>query len=457
MGAGGEKLLRRLLGFAGLLALFSALFGDQIGLSSGDGFSRNQIMIAVLGAVLVAASILWNKCIHIYRNVSLVAMNFLMALVALELVSLVVIKVWNPGAIAMRIKKEREGDLVHVEVTTVPGHYVSYLVWQADSLLQGEETTDDRGLRRTPGNSDDPDAFNIFVFGGSAMWGSGVPDSCTIASRLRENLAASTDLRVSVTNYGQISWVSSQELLSLLLELRDGRIPDLVIFYDGFNDVWSSYQVGRAGEHQNYPQIRDRVEGIDILRVQNSLFAQLVGRTNTAQLIQLMRTAGTLAEEPREIITYATMGTDPVALAESTFAVYRRNMEMASLLGDGFGFDCLFIWQPCIWCGSKPMTENEHDIWVGGSPAFQAGGDPAWKELVVLTQSLAASNADSSEDYFDFSTVFDSSATEFYSDFSGCHLNQDGNEYISSEIVRIILDDLAHESAEQVDSALRVD
>ena len=30
------------------------------------------------------------------------------------------------------------------------------------------------------------------------MWGSGVPDSCTIASRLRENLAASTDLRVSV-------------------------------------------------------------------------------------------------------------------------------------------------------------------------------------------------------------------------------------------------------------------
>lgn len=267
----------------------------------------------------------------------------------------------------MRIKKEREGNLVHVEVTTVPGHYVSYLVWQADSLLQGEETTDDRGLRRTPGNSDDPDAFNIFVFGGSAMWGSGVPDSCTIASRLRENLAASTDLRVSVTNYGQISWVSSQELLSLLLELRDGRIPDLVIFYDGFNDVWSSYQVGRAGEHQNYPQIRDRVEGIDILRVQNSLFAQLVGRTNTAQLIQLMRTAGTLAEEPREIITYATMGTDPVALAESTFAVYRRNMEMASLLGDGFGFDCLFIWQPCIWCGSKPMTENEHDIWVGVS------------------------------------------------------------------------------------------
>ncbi|MBP7720770.1 MAG: hypothetical protein KA108_09125, partial [Candidatus Fermentibacter sp.] len=85
VGAGGEKLLRRLLGFAGLLALFSALFGDQIGLSSGDGFSRNQIMIAVLGAVLVAASILWNKCIRIYRNASVVAMNFLLALVASSL------------------------------------------------------------------------------------------------------------------------------------------------------------------------------------------------------------------------------------------------------------------------------------------------------------------------------------------------------------------------------------
>ena len=40
-------------------------------------------------------------------------------------------------------------------------------------------------------------------------------------------------------------------MMELFLQLREGNIPDLVVFYDGVNDVFSAYQQGKAGIPQN--------------------------------------------------------------------------------------------------------------------------------------------------------------------------------------------------------------
>ena len=50
---------------------------------------------------------------------------------------------------------------------------------------------------------------------------------------------------------GESGYVNTQSLLALELELRGGNVPDEVIFYDGVNDVFSTFQNNEAGLPQN--------------------------------------------------------------------------------------------------------------------------------------------------------------------------------------------------------------
>lgn len=45
--------------------------------------------------------------------------------------------------------------------------------------------------------------------------------------------------------------MSTQVVIALLLQLQKGQIPDLVIFYDGVNDMYSAYQQKVAGLPEN--------------------------------------------------------------------------------------------------------------------------------------------------------------------------------------------------------------
>jgi hypothetical protein len=86
----------------------------------------------------------------------------------------------------------------------------------------------------------------IFTFGGSTMWGEGARDAYTIPSWL-QRLLDGTSYDTTVINYGQDGYVSSQEMIFLFEQLQKGNVPDLVIFYDGFNDSTSAMINGAAG------------------------------------------------------------------------------------------------------------------------------------------------------------------------------------------------------------------
>ena len=64
---------------------------------------------------------------------------------------------------------------------------------------------------------------------------------------------------VCVVNFGESGFVSTQGVIQLILELQSGNIPDLVIFYDGVNDVYAAYQSGRP-THQNFDKIAAKFE-----------------------------------------------------------------------------------------------------------------------------------------------------------------------------------------------------
>lgn len=82
----------------------------------------------------------------------------------------------------------------------------------------------------------DPKHYNVFLFGGSTVFGYGVPDGETIASYLQAYLREHAWHDVCVYNFGRSSYVSSQERVLLEELLLADFVPDLALFVDGLNE-----------------------------------------------------------------------------------------------------------------------------------------------------------------------------------------------------------------------------
>jgi lysophospholipase L1-like esterase len=103
----------------------------------------------------------------------------------------------------------------------------------------GRYTNVSEGVRRTiePPACDTCTNATIWLAGGSAAFGLGQRDDHTIASEL-VRLAAEDGISLQVTNLGVPGWTLHQEVQKVLSRLDAGKgPPDLVLFYNGYNDV----------------------------------------------------------------------------------------------------------------------------------------------------------------------------------------------------------------------------
>ncbi len=130
----------------------------------------------------------------------------------------------------------------------------SYIYGRCHKFAGEFINVDKKGLRKTWNSFVDPGAKNtlkIFFFGGSTGWGMGARDDHTVPSELSRMLSEKLSCSVEVTNFSENGYVATQSLLMLMLELRQGNIPDVVLFYDGINDAFSAFQNGCPGVPQN--------------------------------------------------------------------------------------------------------------------------------------------------------------------------------------------------------------
>jgi lysophospholipase L1-like esterase len=137
---------------------------------------------------------------------------------------------------------------------TRPQRWQSYLYWGRRPNFHGTYVNiDSAGHRVTPQPRTPAEpAARVFFFGGSTMWGTAQRDDHTIAAEAARRLQTlAPGSRVEVTNFGESGYVSSQELIDLILALRSGQRPDVVVFYDGINDVGTTVQFGMPGLPQN--------------------------------------------------------------------------------------------------------------------------------------------------------------------------------------------------------------
>ena len=161
------------------------------------------------------------------------------------------------------------------------------MLWRMAPYQGAQIRVDDQGVRETPGSVCDSTAYTVFFFGGSTAWGLGAPDWGTIPAYLREDLAKLTGRPVCMRNFGELGWVSTQDLIQLERELQAGHVPDLAVFYGGANDAVMGLQHHEAGLHWQLHKISRLLERRD--GPQGSRLSDLRWRSNLYRLAVRMK------------------------------------------------------------------------------------------------------------------------------------------------------------------------
>jgi len=312
--------------------------------------------------------------------------------------------------------------------------YEPFRIW-GTQLDRGKyinvDNTEMGAMRRTvnalqPG-CDKQTGIKIWFFGASTSWGYGVPDFATIPSYLSPRLNAGSGSCVEVINLGVDGYNTNQEAIYLTQKLKAGWRPDVVIFYDGFDEAAiGSSEPGLPEAHWFYRDIKAKSES-SILS-----WPDLVKRSYFLQAITYLkwryqrRRAAIPSDQEWAVRARADMDN------------YESNRRLVALLCSEYGFDAYFFWQPCIMYGDKPLVPYEQAITE--VPSVHAD----YAAIRAVYEEADRRSAASGKFIF-LGRVFDGVKEPVYID--QVHLGPRGNEIIAGAIASAIQPSLIKRSS----------
>ncbi len=215
----------------------------------------------------------------------------------------------------------------------------------------------------------DSSSTNILTFGGSTLFGSGVPDARSIPSALQRALTAGNcGNRTRVYNFGQSGFLSTQERALFEGLLLAGVRPDVVIFLNGINDAAhlpdSVHQIAR--------DIDRFVRGLEATRPTRASFAPILA--NLPVLRAARSIVGVLAPQAKNVATLYPPS-DP-RLVESVAERWLGNKALIEATASTYQIATVFVWQPApAW---------QYDV------QYHPFHDAAWDEIAPVYRHMAA-------------------------------------------------------------------
>jgi lysophospholipase L1-like esterase len=267
----------------------------------------------------------------------------------------------------------------------------------------------------------------IFVFGGSTVWGTGARDSGTIPSRIAAEMYQK-GIPVDVTNMGETGYVSTQELISLELELRKGNLPDLVVFYDGVNDTFAAYQQREAGIPQNEFNRAKEFNLTQINRRNDLRYVVLQEELHALSMFRFVRGAARRLGLPAARRPATDGREERARLADQVVSLYKQNIKLASALADKYGFHLVAYWQPTI-LDKKRQTPYEAKIRAALSANLADCFDQTYQSMrreARTDSTLPAVN--------DISNIFADVSEPIFID--SWHLGERGNQMVAERIAQ---------------------
>lgn len=297
--------------------------------------------------------------------------------------------------------------------------YDPYRGWWPLSYAAPGITVDSAGLRLAGRPPAARPARRVFLFGGSAAWGYTARDQHTIAAALERALRARGLDDVEVLNFAQSSYNATQGTISLLLQLREGTVPDAVVFFDGNNDVSATFQHGVAGTTLNQALAADRWRA-----GRSGLLGEAADLTRHSLLMQRLQTA----------VGRAPIG-QPVRPAAGEVcgdvAKYYRNLtRTVTGIAQAYNFHALFIWQPMLATSRKMRSSWERKI-VEWAPGY----DALVRECSAFVDSLMATERGTH--YVPLHSLFDRDTATVFVDNWG-HTTERANDVIANRIAELL-------------------
>jgi len=289
-------------------------------------------------------------------------------------------------------------------------------------------TIDERGLRATPGEERAaPDATRILCLGGSTMFGMGARDEHTIPAALARRLGEDGH-RVTVTNAGQLGFNSTQETIALQGLLKQGARPDIVVFYDGINEMMCAEQTGLP-DHVMHEAPRHAEF--------NLLYTdRRVALLQAALITAMPRTVRRL----RELTGLPLRGPLPTAgpdlgsadierLATEVVGIYAANVRLVRLLAASYGFQAVFFWQPVI---TTKRVKTADELFFEAEFTRDVYRR---REFFALVQAAYEAHPElrGASDTLDLSRLFDEHAWPLYIDLY--HVTEPGNAAVAEAML----------------------
>lgn len=279
------------------------------------------------------------------------------------------------------------------ELRPHPARWEPFVYWRMKPYSGRYINTDSAGLRITPRYANrNGMPIRVFFFGGSTTWGLYERDSLTRPALVAKRLGQA-GFDPQVTNFGQLAYVSSQELITFVLELRRGNIPDVAVFWDGENDVL-------CGVEDNTPSgtcaFEDRAAyttfgSADPEQVPMGVAVRsLLGHISFVQRLRRF-----LPKPARSTLP----PTD--AFCRALTIRWLGEARLLDKLAEAYHFVALAIWQPTWATSERPRTGYERAVLARSDRP--AGLDPFYQTCARMVDSLSVAHA--AQSIFTLSTL----------------------------------------------------
>ena len=252
--------------------------------------------------------------------------------------------------------------------------------------------------------------YKIYIFGGSTVYNGEVPDSFTIASQLA--VLGANDFSYEVINMGSTSIHSTQQLGRLKSEVNLDN-GDIVIFYDGVNDIFQriiyenreGFMVGEPKEESFW---------INFLR----------SKSKYSSILYILYSR--MSDNTKEISNN---------LIRTSIEDYMNTLVETNHYVESKGANFFHFLQPTLFT-KKNLNQYEQMLIAKGPPFTGKQIKKVFNEVYPLIEE----KLDNVKFSFSLVTVFDTVMDSPYLDF--CHVNHIGNKIIAKNIWKNIKDDL---------------
>ncbi len=278
----------------------------------------------------------------------------------------------------------------------------------------------------------DKKSFRVIVLGGSVVWGTGASSNeTTFPARIKEILKNKYKHNIEVINAGMGAYFSFQEL-TLLIHKLIYLEPDLVIFFNGYNDIFYATQIEES--QYIYNQVQTYYELKSYL-----LLSTAAGRKQDLLTIIKRKISKKL---PSRFNSSKVDRADKFSTYSGSYAInlkgvrnYIINMEMTFDILSAQGISSSYILQPYLPFSKKTLTEEESTFLKAEQRKKKKIGVfmSMYAELEKGLERIEKSKNLSRENYLD---VFDEETEQCF--FDHAHTTDYGNMIIAKRISKWI-------------------